>query len=192
LIALQEAPSDSRFSQNAGQGRIRKTQVRQETSMTTRTPLLFAVALLAGCSNVPPGETANKPRPMIEQIETTRDGTSTAATVDSYKADLAQRIYAVNSTQVYTTRPQALLRSVVVVKYSVDSAGNLLRSEIARSNHDRVTEATALATLRRSAPFPKPSPHLLRNGRLEMHESWLFNNDGRFQLRSLALVQMNE
>ena len=88
---------------------------------------------------------------MIEQVETTRDGTSTAATVDSYKVDLAQRIYAVNSTQVYTTRPQALLRSVVVLKYVVDGAGNLVRSEIARSNRDRITEATALATLRKSA-----------------------------------------
>jgi protein TonB len=164
----------------------------ETTAMNTRTSLLLSVALLAGCTNVPVGETATTARPMIEQIETTRDGTSTASTVDSYKVDLAQRIYAVNSTQVYTTRPQALLRSVVVLKYTVDSAGNLIRSEIARSNHDRTTEATALATLRKSAPFPKPSPHLLRNGRLEMHESWLFNNDGRFQLRSLALVQMSE
>jgi periplasmic protein TonB len=160
--------------------------------MPNRLPFLLAVAMLAGCSNIAPSESANPPRPMIEQIDTTRDGTSTAVTVDSYKADLAQRIYAVNSTQVYTTRPQALLRSVVVLKYAVDGSGNLVRSEIARSNHDRATEATALATLRKSAPFPKPSPHLLRNGRLEMHESWLFNNDGRFQLRSLALVQMEE
>jgi len=160
--------------------------------MTLRTPLLLAAAMLAGCSHVPLAETAPTPRGMVEQVETTRDGTSTAATVDSYKADLAQRIYAVNSTQVYTTRPQALLRSVVVVKYTVDGSGNLVRSEIARSNHDRTTESTALSTLRKSAPFPKPSPHLLRNGRLEMHESWLFNNDGRFQLRSLALAQMDE
>ena len=160
--------------------------------MTTRTPLLLAAVMLAGCSHVPVAETATTPRGKIEQVETTRDGTSTATTVDSYKADLAQRIYAVNSTQVYTTRPQALLRSVVVLKYTVDGGGNLVRSEIARSNRDRTTEATALATLRKSAPFPKPSPHLLRNGRLEMHESWLFNNDGRFQLRSLALVQMDE
>ena len=56
----------------------------------------------------------------------------------------------------------------------------------------RWTSMRALASLRSSAPFPKPAPHLLRNGRVEMHESWLFNNDGRFQLRSIALVQMNE
>ena len=160
--------------------------------MTLRTPLLFAAAKVASCSHVPVAETPPTSRAKIEQVETTRDGTSTAATVDSYKADPAQRIYAVNSTQVYTPRPQALLRSGVVIKHTVDSGGNLVRSEIARSNHDRTAEATALSTLRKSAPFPKPLPHLLRNGRLEMHESWLFNNDGRFQLRSLALVQMDE
>jgi protein TonB len=160
--------------------------------MPTRFPFLLAAALLAGCGHAPLAETAAAPRYGVEPVDTTRDGTSTAATIDSYKADLAQRIYQVNSPSVYTTRPQALLRSVVVVKYTVDAAGNLVRSEIARSNRDRVTEATALASLRKSAPFPKPAPHLLRNGRVEVHESWLFNNDGRFQLRSIALVQMNE
>lgn len=159
--------------------------------MTLRTPLSLA-AMLASCSHGPVAETAPTSRGKIEQVETTRDGTPTAATVDSYKADLAQRIYAVNSTQVYTTRPQALLRSVVVIKDRVDSGGNLVRSGIDRSNHDRAAEATALSTLRKSAPFPKPSPDLLRNGRPEMHEPWLFNNDGRFQLRSLTLVQMDE
>ena len=155
--------------------------------MTLRTPLL-----LASCSHAPVAETAPTSRAEIEQVETTRDGASTDATADSYKADLAQRIYTVNSTQVYTTRPQALLPSVVVIKDRVDSGGNLVRSEIACSNHGWITEATALSTLRESPPFPKPSSHLLRNGRLKMHESWLFNNDGRFQIRSLALVQRDE
>jgi protein TonB len=156
-----------------------------------RIPLLLAATALAGCSHTPIGYSASVAQGGIERVETTRDGTSTAATVDSYKADLAQRIHQVNSTQVYTTRPQALLRSVVVLRYTVDSGGNLVRSEVARSNHDRDTEAVALTTLRKSAPFPKPAPHLLRNGRVEMVESWLFNNDGRFQLRSLALAQMD-
>jgi protein TonB len=161
------------------------------TSISIRFPLLLAAATLAGCSHAPIGYSASVAQRGIERVETTPDGTSTAATVESYKADLAQRICQVNSTHVYTTRPQALLRSVVVLRYTVDSGGNLLRSEIARSNHDSHTEAVALATLKKSAPFPKPAPHLLRNGRVEMVESWLFNNDGRFQLRSLALAQMD-
>jgi len=128
----------------------------------------------------------------IDRVETTSDGTSTSRTVNDYKRDLALRITHVNSTHIYPGRPQALLRSVVVVKFSVDAEGKLLRSEIVRSNRDRVTEATALSTLRNTAPFPKPAAMLLRNGRLEVSETWLFNNDGRFQIRSVALPQMDQ
>ena len=60
-----------------------------------------------------------------------------------------------------------------------------------RANRDRETEATALASLRNSAPFPKPASHLLHRGQLDVSETWLFNNDGRFQLRSIAEAQMD-
>jgi protein TonB len=139
--------------------------------------------LLAGCAGTPDSS---------QQVETTSDGTSTAHTMGAYKKDIAQRISQVNSVHVYADRPQALLRSVVVLKFSIDSDGNLLRSEIQRSNRDRMAESTALASLKRTSPFPKPSPHLLRHGKVEMSESWLFNNDGRFQLRSIALPQMDQ
>lgn len=126
------------------------------------------------------------------EIETTADGTSKADSVGEYKVALANRIVQVNSTKVYIGRPQALLRSVVVVKYTVDAKGSLIRSEILRSNRDRSTEATALSALRNTAPFPKPAASLLKNGRVELVETWLFNNDGRFQLRTIAEPQMDE
>ena len=85
----------------------------------------------------------------------------------------------------------ALLRSVVVVKYVVDAHGNMIKSELIRSNRDGETEATALASLKSSAPFPKPAPHLLRGGKIEISETWLFNNDGRFQLRTIAQPQID-
>jgi protein TonB len=153
--------------------------------MIRRLLLLLAALLLASCSHAPIGAPGGR-------VDTTADGTSTARTLDAYKADLAQRITAVNSTRVHADRPQALLRSVVVVSYAVDRDGNLVRSQVLRSNHDRSNEQTALATLRSSAPFPKPAPQLLRNGRVELAESWLFNDDGRFQLRSIAQEQMEE
>lgn len=127
-----------------------------------------------------------------KEIGTTRDGTSAANSLDEYKLALAQRVSQVNSTHVFIGRPQALLRSVVVVKYTVDANGSLLRSEIMRSNRDRATESTALTTLRKTAPFPKPPASLLRHGRVELIETWLFNNDGRFQLRTVAEPQMGE
>lgn len=126
------------------------------------------------------------------EIETTADGTSKADSVSEYKMALANRIVQVNSTKVYVGRPQALLRSVVVVKYVVDANGSLVKSEILRSNRDRATETTALTSLRSTAPFPKPAASLLKHGRVELMETWLFNNDGRFQLRTIAEPQMDE
>ncbi|MBC7413798.1 MAG: hypothetical protein H7327_02560 [Herminiimonas sp.] len=154
--------------------------------------------LLAACSSpvAPPGGQGTAPtaaaRAAVDRVETTSDGTSTSRSVDGYKRDIALRITEVNSTKVYPGQPQALLRSIIVVKFSVDGGGKLLRSEIVRTNHDSATEATALASLRNTAPFPRPASGLLRNGRLEMSETWLFNNDGRFQIRSVAQPQKDE
>ncbi|GAC1333783.1 MAG: TonB family protein [Collimonas sp.] len=143
----------------------------------------ISAIMLAACTNK-----------LIESplSSTTSNATSTATSLDDYKRGLAQRIVAVNSSQVYIGRPQALLRAVIVVKYFVSADGQLLRADIMRTNRDRNAEATALATLRRAAPFPKPDSRLLRRGEVEVAESWLFNNDGRFQLRSIAEQQMDE
>lgn len=123
--------------------------------MKNKLAIFTLTVLLAGCA------TRQEESKHDAVVDTTADGTSTAATLHAYKQDLAQRISQVNSRHVYTERPQALLRSVVVLKFAVDGNGNLLRSEIQRSNRDRTTEATALQSLKRTAPFPKPAPHLL-------------------------------
>ncbi len=159
-------------------------------SFATLPPMVLMVTLLAGCNtNSPVSEAGRKAEPMVD---TTRDGTSTARTATGYKEDIAHRIVETSSTKVYVQRPQALLRSVIVLKFVIDANGRLVRSEISRSNRDSATEATALASLRVAAPFPKPPANLLQNGRIELSETWLFNNDGRFQLRSIAQPQMNE
>jgi protein TonB len=170
--------------------------IKATNAMKIKLGICLFAAILTACSTSPEtppaASTGSLPKPDLpERVETTRDATSTAFTLDGYKQDLAHRISQVNSTKVYTTRPQALLRSVVVVKYQVDRDGKLVHSEIFRSNRDRETESIALATLKNTAPFPKPAPHLLRQGRVDILESWLFNNDGRFQLRTIALPQMD-
>lgn len=163
--------------------------------MNTRIVILIGLGILAGCASRP-AETPSSPAtraPRIDRIEETRpESLSQALSVDGYKRDLALRISELNASKVYPGRPQALLRSVVVLRYTVDARGHLVRSEIMRSNRDRETESTALSTLRNSAPFPKPAAHLLRRGQLELAETWLFNNDGRFQLRTIAQAQMDQ
>lgn len=169
--------------------------LNKSTMKTAAALMSISAALLSACSSQKPDTQANRDataKEIIEQVNTTPDGTSTANSLDAYKEDLARRISQVNSTKVHIERPQALLRSVIVIKYVVDKDGNLVRSEVVRTNKDKTTEATALATLRSTAPFPKPPAVLLRGGRVELSETWLFNNDGRFQLRTIAQPQKNE
>lgn len=161
--------------------------------MQRRLTSLLIAGALAGCAGAPAERPVARPaeKPVRPPSSTAVEAPSGASTVDAYKRDLALRISQVNANKVYPGRPQALLRSVVVVRYAVDERGQLVRSEIMRSNRDRETESTALAALRNAAPFPRPAAHLLRNGRLDISETWLFNNDGRFQLRTVAQAQMD-
>jgi protein TonB len=57
-----------------------------------------------------------------------------------------------------------------------------------RSRHPP-QEKVAHSSVRAAAPFPAPPTSLLRRGTLEIAETWLFRDDGKFQVRSLAEVQ---
>jgi protein TonB len=158
--------------------------------MKTRILLVIAASLLASCASHPDQE-SSQPGSSIPAVASPASA-SQSSTLTGYKREAAQHISQTSVSKTFTGRPQALLRSVVVVKYVLDAQGNLTRSEIMRSNRDSATEAIALATLRSAAPFPKPASSLLRHGRVELMETWLFNNDGRFQLRTIAEPQMDE
>lgn len=163
--------------------------------MKTEWEYLLSLVLLTGCTypygDRMPGNVDGESG-YLRQIKINNGEKYDAATLESYKRDVAQRISQVNAAKVYPGRPQALLRSIIVLKYSINAHGNLVRSEILRSNRDRTTEMAALASLRSAVPFPKPALHLLRQGRVDIIESWLFNSDGRFQIRSIAEPQLSE
>jgi periplasmic protein TonB len=158
--------------------------------MNNKIPVLFAISMLASCTSHTSIKSVDEKNEARK--ETRYEAAPSATTLEEYKRDLAQCIVRANPGKVSEGRPQALLRSVIVVKYVVDSRGNLTHSEIMRSNHDGAAEMAALTALKSAAPFPKPAPHLLRRGRVEIMETWLFNNDGRFQLRTIAEPQMDQ
>ncbi|MES2049264.1 MAG: hypothetical protein V4447_12755 [Pseudomonadota bacterium] len=158
-------------------------------------------ALLLGCiltacttptSEVKKEDVKRKELPKLDKKSDEFVVPSKALTLNAYKHDLALRISQSNLNNIYTGRPQALLRSVIVLKYVLNAEGKLLRSEIIRSNHDRATENIALSSISNATPFPRPGAHLLSNGKIDITETWLFNDDGRFQLRTIALPQMDE
>jgi protein TonB len=151
---------------------------------TRRYRLLLAAlgaAAVAGCTITPltPRETVNTPVAAIN-----------SATLDQYRDAVARRIVERNPSYVLQGRPQPMLRSLVVVSFTVDRYGHIVESSVYRTNGDDETESTALATLRRSAPLPQPPGKLLNGrGQLELFEDWLFNDNGKFQLRELASPQ---
>lgn len=113
-----------------------------------------------------------------------------SATLDQYRDAVARRIIERNPSYVLRGTPQAMLRSLVVVSFTVDRNGRVLQSSVYRTNGDDDAESTALATLRRASPLPQPPGKLLDGrGQLELFEDWLFNDDGKFQLRELASPQ---
>ena len=114
---------------------------------------------------------------------------SPASTLDAYKAEVAQRIYA-SSSELSAGRPQNLLRAVIVLNVVVDRNGQPTRITIQRTPGDAEAEQRAILSVRRAAPFPRPSNAILRGGGgVEFSETWLFNDDGRFQLRTLSQGQ---
>ncbi|MEZ0604681.1 energy transducer TonB [Paraburkholderia sp. IW21] len=141
---------------------------------------VLALAAMTGCTITPP------PRPLVS----TPAAAVNSATLDQYRSAVARRILERSPSYVLRGTPQAMLRSLVVVSFTVDRNGQVVESSVYRTNGDDEAESTALATLRRASPLPQP-PGALLNGRgqLELFEDWLFNDNGKFQLREFASPQ---
>ena len=109
---------------------------------------------------------------------------SQASNLEGYKRDVADRIYLTAAERIFPGTPPHLLRSVIVLRLTIDASGRLVDARVFRDNGDAETTRTALNSVRQAAPYPKPPARLLRGGRLELSETWLFQDDGRFQLRT--------
>jgi protein TonB len=90
---------------------------------------------------------------------------------------------------VFEGVPPHFLKSITVVTFTVDAKGNLTGSRVLRGNGHRSLEQLALTSVKRAAPFDAPPRALMRGSVLEVTETWLFRDDGKFQLRSIAAEQ---
>lgn len=108
--------------------------------------------------------------------------------LDRYKRAVAQQILQTNAASTYDGVPPHMLRAVIVLQLTVDGKGALTGVKTLRS---RSAEHAAAATksVRTAGPLPAPPRALLRGGRLEFAETWLFRDDGKFQVRSVAEAQ---
>jgi protein TonB len=144
-------------------------------SIFGKTIVALGIAAFAACTITPP------PKPVVPRPAAAASGT----TLEQYKTRVAQRIFERNPSLILKGTPQAMLRSVVVVAFTVDRSGRVIDSSVFRTNGDDEAEATALASLRRASPLPEPPARLLDGkGHLDLFEDWLFNDNGQFQLRT--------
>jgi protein TonB len=108
-----------------------------------RASAALAAALITGACTVTPPQ-----RPLA----TVPLAAINSATLDQYRSAVAQRIVERNPSYVLQGSLQAMLRSLVVVSFVVDSRGQIVASSVYRTNGDDEAESTALATLRRAGP----------------------------------------
>ena len=128
---------------------------------------------------VPPGPVA-KPTPPPAR------STARANTLDGYKVEVAKRI-ASTSPDLFADPLPEVLKSIVVLDIAIGRDGLPQQVSIRRSNGFRQLEQRAEASVRNAAPFSAPGPEVLRGaGSVRFLETFLFRDDGRFQIRSLV------
>ena len=160
------------------------------TTIRTSASFLLLLAALGGCSAVQP--VASTARRFVAALLPGSTPTTQAPvappsrTLDANKTEVAQHVMRHNSGQTFSGQLPPMLPAIVVVNITVDEDGQLQDVVVQRSR-DPDASQVALDSMRRSGRLPKPVNLLATNMRaLTFSETFLFNDQYRFQLRSLA------
>jgi hypothetical protein len=113
-----------------------------------------------------------------------------AESLEQVRHDFAQMVYEDAGPDINRDRPQPLLRAVVVLRVKLDELGHWTADVIRDNDEQPELTRKALASVAHLAQTvamsAEASEKLHREGFLEV---WLFQNDGRFALKTLALPQ---
>lgn len=113
-----------------------------------------------------------------------------AQTADQVKADFARAVYLNSAARVHNEAPQPLLRAVVVLRVRLNEQDQW-QAEVFRDNPEQpeMTRAALESVNRLPAPVglsARAKQQLRTDGVIE---AWLFQDDGRFALKTLAKAQ---
>ena len=156
-------------------------------SIASRTSavVVFTLASLYGCGS------ARNAAPPLARVSPPGAAAPSApaavlSTLDAYKTAVAQHVVAHNPAQTFTGRLPPMLPAIVVLNITVDRAGRVTHVVVQRSR-DPDASKVALASMERSGMLPPPHHLIAANvASLTFSETFLFNDDYRFQLRSIA------
>jgi protein TonB len=113
-----------------------------------------------------------------------------AESLDQVRRGFAQMVYEDAGPDINRGAPQPLLRAVVVLRVKLDEIGRWTADVVRENDEQPELTRKALASVghlaRKMEMSTAASEQLRREGFLEV---WLFQNDGRFALKTLALPQ---
>ena len=148
----------------------------------------LVLAVLCGCASRPPSDA-----PLESRVTVTIDPLPAGVpvpppslTLHAYKLHVARHIVGRNTHRTFSGQLPPMLPAIVVVNITVDREGRLTDVRVQRSR-DHAASQVALASMRQSSPLPRPDGLLAANTEaMTFSETFLFDNNYRFQLRTLA------
>lgn len=168
----------------------------QKSAIRAAATLAMTAALLslAACQKSPQRETP-PPAPVTQAIPPPAAAPAAPAqtrparidTLDDYKIAFAEQVMAANPSLAFNDRLPPMMRSIVVLDISIDKDGDLKRVMVHRSRNNQASQLAVGAVKRAEKTLPKPGK-LLPNKRktLDFSETFLFNDQFKFQIRTLA------
>ncbi len=113
---------------------------------------------------------------------------SNATTVQEYRQNAAQHLYARNTERIYVGKLPSMLYAIGVIQLDLDAQGRIKRLNWMRApQHAPEVVAEIERTVRAAAPFPAPS----KMGKVRYTETWLWDKSGQFQLDTLTEGQLS-
>lgn len=149
-------------------------------------PWLCGVALLLTACASPRPAPGNVGLTSPTRSTTPAPGAS-ANIAPGYRLDAAKHLYGQNRERIYAGVMPHYLRAVGVLEMGVDARGQIDKLRWLRApSHAPEVMAEIERLVRQAAPFPPPSPSALQGGSARVVETWLWDQSGRFQLRTLS------
>jgi protein TonB len=173
---------------------LRNERARMKRRSSGNWTGFVAALLLAGCSapSAPPAAPAAAPLPRPAAPAPPAGKPERAQTEADWRRALAQHILTVNKDRVFEGRPPHPLKAVVVLDLEVGADGRIRHASVMRApKHARELGPVAVRTVHAASPLPAPPRALLGRGTsVRFTETWLFRDDDRFQIRTLAQEQL--
>ena len=147
------------------------------------------LTLLAGCIGAP--APTGKPAPATDAVPPTKEPavappTAKARNWDDYRLAAARRIVQTNTSDSFSGPLPQRLQSIPVLQVQLNRDGSVRRIEVLRTpKFVPHTVKLAMAAVHQAAPFGSVA-HLPQPW--QFNETFLYNDDLKFQLRSLAAV----